>query len=60
MSQKFINPFSSLISFPDSSVGKESTCYAGDPGLIPGLGRSPGEGIGYLLWFSLISLVARW
>ena len=44
MSQKFINPFSSLISFPDSSVGKESTCYAGDPGSIPGLGRSPGEG----------------
>ena len=30
--------------FPDSSVGKESTCYAGDPGSIPGLGRSPGEG----------------
>ena len=33
--------------FPDSSVGKESTCNAGDPGLIPGSGRSPGEGIGY-------------
>ena len=33
--------------FPDSSVGKESTCNAGDPGWIPGLGRSPGEGIGY-------------
>ena len=32
--------------FPDSSVGKESACNAGDPGLIPGLGRSPGEGIG--------------
>ena len=30
--------------FPDSSVGKESTCNAGDLGLIPGLGRSPGEG----------------
>ena len=28
-------------SFPDSSVGKESACNAGDPGLIPGLGRSP-------------------
>ena len=35
------------MSFPDSSVGKESTCNAGDPGLIPGLGRSSGEGIGY-------------
>ena len=33
--------------FPDSSVGKESTCNAGDPGSIPGLGRSAGEGIGY-------------
>ena len=31
--------------FPDSSVGKESACNAGDPGLIPGLGRSPGEGM---------------
>ena len=33
--------------FPDSSVGKESTCNAGDPGSIPRLGRFPGEGIGY-------------
>ena len=29
--------------FPDSSVGKESTCNAGDPSSIPGLGRSPGK-----------------
>ena len=35
--------------FPDRSVGKEFTCNAGDPGLIPGSGRSPGEGIGYPL-----------
>ena len=28
--------------FPGSSAGKESACNAGDPGLIPGLGRSPG------------------
>ena len=34
-------------SFPDSSVGKESTCNAGDPSLIPGSWRSTGEGIGY-------------
>ena len=47
-------------SFPGSSAGKEHACNSGDPGLIPSLGRSPGEGIGYLLWFSLISLVARW
>ena len=33
--------------FSDSSVGKESACNAGDPSLIPGLGRSTGEGIGY-------------
>ena len=33
--------------FPDSSVGKESACNAGDLGLIPGLGRSPGEGKDY-------------
>ena len=35
--------------FPDSSVGKESSCNAGDPSLIPGSGRSAGEGIGYPL-----------
>ena len=33
--------------FPDSSVGKESICNAGNPSLIPGSGRSPGEGKGY-------------
>ena len=37
------------VGFPGSSAGKESTCSAGDPGLIPELGRSPGEGIGYSL-----------
>ena len=45
--------------FPDSSVGKESACNAEDPGLIPGLGRSPGERIGYPLQFSWASLVAQ-
>ena len=34
-------------SFPSGSDGKESACSAGDPGLIPGSGRSPGEGNGY-------------
>ena len=40
--------------FPDSSVGKESTCNAGNAGLIffLGLGRSPGEGKGYPLQYS--------
>ena len=42
-----------------SSVGKESACNAGDLGLIPGLGRSPGEGIGYPLQYSWASLVAQ-
>ena len=45
--------------FPDSSVGKESTYNAGDPGLIPGAGRSAGEGIGYALQYSWASLVAQ-
>ena len=35
--------------FPDSSVGKESLCNAGDTSLIPESGRSPGEGIGHSL-----------
>ena len=48
-----------LVGFPGSSVGKESTCNAGDPGSIPELGRSPGEGIGYPLKYSWASLVAR-
>ena len=38
--------------FPDSSVGKESACNAGDLRLIPGLGRSAGEGIGYPFQYS--------
>ena len=41
--------------FPDSSVGKESTCNAGDPSWIPRLGRSAGEGIGYLLQYCPLS-----
>ena len=40
------------LGFPCSSAGKESACNAGDLGLIPGLGRSPGEGKGYLLQYS--------
>ena len=48
-------PFPSL----DSPVGKESTCKAGDPGSIPGSGRSAREGIGYPLQYSGASLVAQ-
>ena len=42
-----------------SSVGKESTGNAGDPGSIPWSGRSTREGIGYPLWYSWASLVAQ-
>ena len=40
------------LGFPGGSAGKESTCNAGDLGLIPGLGRSPGEGKGDPLQYS--------
>ena len=40
---------SEFLGFPGGSAGKESSCNAGDLGLIPGLGRSPGEGKGYPL-----------
>ena len=45
--------------FPDSSVGQESTCNAGDPGSISGSGRSAGEGKSYPLQYSWASLVAQ-
>ena len=45
--------------FPDSSVGKESTCNAGDPGSVPGSERATGEEIGYPLQYSWASLVAQ-
>ena len=46
-------------SFPGSSAGKKSTCNAGDPGSISGLGRSPGEETGYPLRYSWATLVAQ-
>ena len=45
--------------FPDSSVGKESACNAGDSGSISGSGRSSGEGTCYPLQYSWASLVAQ-
>ena len=45
--------------YPISSVGKEFTCNARDPGLIPGSGSSAKEGIGYLIQYSWASLVAQ-
>ena len=43
-----------FLSFPCSSVGKEPAFNAGNPGLIPGLGRSPGEGNGNTLQYSFL------
>ena len=40
------------MSFPCGSDGKESACNAGDPGSIPGSGKSPGEGTGNPLQYS--------
>ena len=40
--------------FPGGSDGKESACNSGDPGLIPGSGRSPGEENGYSLQYSCL------
>ena len=54
-----IAPLRPTTGFPDRSVGKESTCNAGDPSSIPGSGRSPGEGIGYPLQYSWVSLVVQ-
>ena len=48
-----------IMGFPDSLVGKESTCNAGNPSSIPGSGRSPGERLGYPLQYSGTSLVAQ-
>ena len=55
----FQGQISGILGFPDSSVGKESSCNAGDPGSISGSGRSAGEGIGYPLQYSWASLVAQ-
>ena len=49
----------SISGFPGGSAGRESTCNAGDPGSIPGSGRSAGEGIGYPHQYSWASLVAQ-
>ena len=51
--------FSFLLDFSGLSAGKESACNCGDPSLIPGLGRSPGERIGHPRQNSWASLVAQ-
>ena len=46
--------------FPGGSAGKESSCNAGDLGLMPGLGRSSGEGKGYPLQYSGLENSMDW
>ena len=50
----FFNFLRYLLGFPGGSDGKESACNTGDPGLIPGSGRSPGKGKGYPLQYSFL------
>ena len=52
----FLNLIFPTKGFPGSSAGKESTCNAGDPGSIPGSGRSPGDRIGYPFHYSWVFL----
>ena len=52
--ESLVCQFGSGLGFPDSSVGKEPTCNAGDLGSIPVSGRSPGEGNGYPLQYSCL------
>ena len=59
--EKGLATHSSIHGLPGSSAGKDSTCNTGDTGLIPGLGRSPGEGIGYPLqyWASPVTQMVK-
>ena len=57
--ESILNPAWAAEGFPVSSDGKESACNARDLGLILGLGRSPGGGLGYPLQYSWVSLVAQ-
>ena len=50
----FKEGFTASKGFPGGSDGKESACYAGEPGSIPGLGRSPGEGNSYPFQYSCL------
>ena len=50
----YINIYIYILGFPCGSAGKESACNVGDLGLIPGLGRPPGEGKGCLLQYSCL------
>ena len=51
---RYFLSYPEIMGFPSGQVGKESTCSAGDPGSIPGSGRSPGEGNGNTLQYSCL------
>ena len=59
ISQIIISCLIDQLGFSGGSADKEFACKSGDPGLILGLGRSPGEGIGYSLQYSWASQVAQ-
>ena len=54
------NTYVKCCSFPGGSDSKASACNAGDPGSIPGLGRSPGEENGNLLQYSCLKNPIEW
>ena len=54
LSQQGLPSISKSFGFPGSSVNKESACNVGDPGSIPGSGRSSGEGNGNRLQYSCL------
>ena len=56
---EFVREYATTWGFPGSSAGKEPFCNAGDPSLIPSMGRSPREGLGYPFQYSWASLVAQ-
>ena len=57
--QDVLGDYYEVLANPDSSVGKESTFNVGDPSLIPGSGRTAGEGTGYPLQYSWASPIAQ-
>ena len=59
ISPQHVMPEIIMLGFPDSSVDTESACNAGDPGSIPGSGRSAVKGIVYPLQYSWASLVTQ-
>jgi len=60
--KRFIWSLASPAGFPGSLAGEEFTCNAGDPGSVPGSGKSPGEWVGYPLqdyWASLVAQMVK-